>query len=194
MKTLFFCFYFFMFIYLTEGILMKKSHFLFLNQQMYTPKNRRGNKLFCYKKRVKASELRKLSTEELEKEIVKCRTDIQIFQQQGFYDIHNYNIQYEKNAKRKLAQLLTIYYERYLDNNIRIKTWLFYFLLFQIFLIHRKKKSVISIDNADTYNIYIIYIYIIVCVKLIRLFFSFFYYFQIFVKVLENKTSFWKFN
>lgn len=167
---------------------MKKSHFLFLNQQMHTPKNRRGNKLFCYKKRVKASELRKLSTEELEKEIVKCRTDIQIFQQQGFYDIHNYNIKYEKNARRKLAQLLTIYYERYLDNNIRIKTWIFYFLLFQNFLIYRKRNSVISLDNKDTYNIYI---YICMC-KTYTLIFFIFLLFSNICRNLRKKNMFWK--
>ncbi|SCP02532.1 50S ribosomal protein L29, putative [Plasmodium malariae] len=111
-------------IYLTKGVNLNReriSSFLNYKLNLINIKKRQSS-LFCYKKRVKAKELRKLTTEELEKEIIKCRLDIQKFQHQGFYDIHNFKIQYEKNAKRKLAQLLTIYYERYLDNNIRIKS------------------------------------------------------------------------
>ncbi|GAW82813.1 50S ribosomal protein L29 [Plasmodium gonderi] len=109
--------------YLIRGVnLKRKCVSLFLNCNFHNvSKNKNHIPLFSYKKKVKAKELRKLTTEELEKEIIKCRLDIQQFQQQGFYDIHNFNIYYEKNARRKLAQLLTIYYERYLDNNIRIK-------------------------------------------------------------------------
>ncbi|CDU16944.1 hypothetical protein YYC_03922 [Plasmodium yoelii 17X] len=111
-------------IYLVHGINFQRncvSSFLNCRSSIFN-KNKYGNSLFCYKKKVKAKELRKLTTEQLEKEIVKCRLDIQLFQQQGFYDMHNYNVYYEKNARRKLAQLLTIYYERYLDNNVRIKS------------------------------------------------------------------------
>ncbi|CRG95928.1 apicoplast ribosomal protein L29 precursor, putative [Plasmodium gallinaceum] len=109
--------------YLIKGVKTKRKYELYLNYKISIINNKKNiNRLNCYKKKVKAKELRKLSTEDLEKEITKCRLDIQMFQQKGFYDIHNFNIHYEKNARRKLAQLLTIYYERYLDNNIRIKT------------------------------------------------------------------------
>lgn len=110
--------------YIIIGVSLKrKCVSLFLNCNFNSAhKSNHQSPLFCYKKRVKAKELRKLSTEELEKEIIKCRLDIQKFQHQGFHDIHNYNIYYEKNARRKLAQLLTIYYERYLDKNVRIKS------------------------------------------------------------------------
>ncbi|EUD66557.1 hypothetical protein C922_03191 [Plasmodium inui San Antonio 1] len=110
--------------YLIIGVnLKRKCVSLFLSCNLNSAhKGNHQSPLFCYKKRVKAKELRKLSTEELEKEIIKCRLDIQKFQHQGFHDIHNYNIYYEKNARRKLAQLLTIYYERYLDKNVRIKS------------------------------------------------------------------------
>ncbi|SCM19679.1 50S ribosomal protein L29, putative [Plasmodium chabaudi chabaudi] len=110
-------------IYLVHGINFQRNcvpSFVNCRSNIFN-KRKYGNALFCYKKKVKAKELRKLTTEQLEKEIVKCRLDIQLFQQQGFYDMHNYNVYYEKNARRKLAQLLTIYYERYLDNNVRIK-------------------------------------------------------------------------
>ncbi|CRH00656.1 apicoplast ribosomal protein L29 precursor, putative [Plasmodium relictum] len=123
--NIFFCYIlFFLYnIYLIIGVNIKRKYALFLNYTISINKNKKNiNRLCCYKKRVKAKELRKLSTEELEKEIVKCRLDIQMFQQKGFHDIHNFNVHYEKNARRKLAQLLTIYYERYLDNNIRLKT------------------------------------------------------------------------
>ncbi|CAG9475460.1 50S ribosomal protein L29, putative [Plasmodium vivax] len=110
--------------YIIRGVnLRRKGVSLFLTYNLSSAlKSSHQSPLFCYKKRVKAKELRKLSTEELEKEIIKCRLDIQKFQHQGFHDIHNYNIYYEKNARRKLAQLLTIYYERYLDKNVRIKS------------------------------------------------------------------------
>ncbi|SBT78661.1 50S ribosomal protein L29, putative [Plasmodium ovale] len=110
-------------VYLIRGMRSKRiSAWPFLNCKVNILEEKKfQNPLFCYKKKVKAKELRKLTTEQLEKEIIKCRLDIQKFQQQGFYDIHNYNVYYEKNAKRKLAQLLTIYYERYLDNKVRMK-------------------------------------------------------------------------
>ncbi|GAB68291.1 50S ribosomal protein L29 [Plasmodium cynomolgi strain B] len=112
--------------YLIIGVNLKRKKkcvSLFLSCNLNSAhRNNHQSRLFCYKKRVKAKELRKLSTEELEKEIIKCRLDIQKFQHQGFHDIHNYNVYYEKNARRKLAQLMTIYYERYLDKNVRIKS------------------------------------------------------------------------
>ncbi|CDO65361.1 apicoplast ribosomal protein L29 precursor, putative [Plasmodium reichenowi] len=127
MKQIFwyFLFFFLIKIYRVNGVHIKGRCVSFINNKLNIINHKTyksTNPLFCYKKRVKAKELRKLTTEELEKEIIKCRLDIQKFQQQGFYDIHNYNVFYEKNARRKLAQLLTIYYQRYLDNNIRIKS------------------------------------------------------------------------
>ncbi|VWU52911.1 apicoplast ribosomal protein L29 precursor, putative [Hepatocystis sp. ex Piliocolobus tephrosceles] len=119
------CLFFYLFkVYLIEGISLKRECVsLFLQNNLNIAKKKTNkNSLFNYKKKVKAKELRKLTNEQLEKEIVQCRLDIQMFQHQGFHDMHNFNIYYEKNAKRKLAQLLTIYYERYLDKNIKLKS------------------------------------------------------------------------